>query len=208
MNKKSKVGNREKRLSQDPGAVVLKELEARAMLQPLPREEIAPYINWHISRAGLDREIFAPAAVDLLAEASEGNPRTLNLLAQAAWITAARLGESSISAAHGWRIQPPQDSPKAPPTGSFQAPTITRAAPASPTSFLASIISQDAPTTGGITAPRTPAISTNSPPAGWIPSCSPSISTVTSSTTRQLTPGPTTRSRPMPCAGPSLSATP
>jgi len=31
MNKKSKVGNQEKRLSQEPGAVVLKELEVRAM---------------------------------------------------------------------------------------------------------------------------------------------------------------------------------
>jgi general secretion pathway protein A len=75
-------------------------VSAAHQLQPLPREEIAPYLNWHISRAGLDREIFAPAAIDLLAEASEGNPRTLNLLAQAAWIAAARLGESSISAAH------------------------------------------------------------------------------------------------------------
>ena len=43
---------------------------------------------------------FDPPQHGALAEASEGNPRTLNLLAQAAWITAARLGESSISAAH------------------------------------------------------------------------------------------------------------
>jgi len=73
---------------------------AALQLRPLPREEIAPFLNWHISRAGLDREIFAPAAIDLLAEASEGSPRTPNPLAQAAWLAAARLGESSIHAGH------------------------------------------------------------------------------------------------------------
>ena len=62
--------------------LVFSRVSAAHQLLPLPREEIAPCINWHISRAGLDREIFAPAAVDLLAEASEGNPRALNLLAQ------------------------------------------------------------------------------------------------------------------------------
>ncbi|MEI8313568.1 MAG: hypothetical protein WCH98_22695, partial [Verrucomicrobiota bacterium] len=69
-------------------------------LQPLPREDIAPYLNWHLARAGLDREIFAPAAIDLLAEASEGNPRTLNLLAQAAWLASARAGASDIEPDH------------------------------------------------------------------------------------------------------------
>ena len=53
-----------------------------------------------MSRAGLDRDIFSQAATDLLAEGSEGNPRTLNLLAQAAWLAAARLGHQSIEAEH------------------------------------------------------------------------------------------------------------
>ena len=53
-----------------------------------------------MSHAGLDRDIFAPASLDLLAEASEGIPRTLNLLAQAAWILAARSGASTIEADH------------------------------------------------------------------------------------------------------------
>ncbi|MFA7335031.1 MAG: AAA family ATPase [Kiritimatiellia bacterium] len=75
-------------------------ISAAYQLQPLPREDITPYLNWHLARAGLEREIFAPAAIDLLSEASEGNPRTLNLLAQAAWLAAARAGASDIEAAH------------------------------------------------------------------------------------------------------------
>lgn len=75
-------------------------ISASAVLAPLPREEIAAYLNWHVSLAGLERDLFAPAAIDLLAEASEGNPRTLNLLAQAAWIAAARSAALSIEPAH------------------------------------------------------------------------------------------------------------
>ncbi len=59
-------------------------ISAVHQLAPLPREDITSYLHWHVSRAGLDRDIFAGAALDLLAEASEGNPRTLNLLARAA----------------------------------------------------------------------------------------------------------------------------
>ena len=75
-------------------------ISAAHQLHPLPREDIASYLNWHIALAGLDREIFAPAAIDLLAEASEGNPRTLNLLAQAAWLACARAGASDIEPGH------------------------------------------------------------------------------------------------------------
>lgn len=73
---------------------------AAAELAPLPREDIAAYLDWHVARAGLERDIFAPAAVDLLAEASEGNPRTLGLLAQAAWLAAARQNVFTIEADH------------------------------------------------------------------------------------------------------------
>ena len=75
-------------------------ISAAAQLRPLPREDIASYLDWHVSHAGLERDIFAGASIDLLAEASEGNPRTLNLLARAAWIAAARAGASSIEAEH------------------------------------------------------------------------------------------------------------
>jgi len=75
-------------------------ISAAAALAPLPRDDIAPYLNWHVTRAGLDRDIFESAAMDLLASASEGNLRTLNLLAQAAWLSAARNGAQSIHADH------------------------------------------------------------------------------------------------------------
>lgn len=78
---------------------LLSRISASARLGALAREEIASYLNWHISRAGLDREMFEPAAVDMLAEASEGNPRTLGLLAQAAWLEAARRNSLTIEAA-------------------------------------------------------------------------------------------------------------
>jgi general secretion pathway protein A len=75
-------------------------ISAALSMPPLPREEIANYLNWHLSHAGLDRDIFAPAAIDLLAEASDGNPRTLGLLAQAAWLAAARKNVFTIEAEH------------------------------------------------------------------------------------------------------------
>ena len=75
-------------------------ISASHQLQPLAREDIAPYLRWHISRAGLERDIISPAAEDLLAEASDGNPRTLSLLAQAAWLIAAHASSSSIEAEH------------------------------------------------------------------------------------------------------------
>lgn len=75
-------------------------VSAASLLTALPREDIAPYLNWHVSRAGLERDLFSTASLDLLAEASQGIPRTLNLLAQAAWIAAARSGASSIEAEH------------------------------------------------------------------------------------------------------------
>jgi len=42
----------------------------------------------------------APLAIDLLAEASEAIPRSLNLLAQSAWFIAARAAASSIDPDH------------------------------------------------------------------------------------------------------------
>jgi general secretion pathway protein A len=75
-------------------------ISATARLIELPRQDIPAYLHWHISRAGLEREIFDPAATDLLAEASEGNPRILGLLAQAAWIAAARSDSLTIQPEH------------------------------------------------------------------------------------------------------------
>ena len=49
------------------------------------------------------RTCIEPAAMDLLATASEGLPRTINLLARAAWIEAAKAKAMSITPEH---IQP------------------------------------------------------------------------------------------------------
>ncbi|NJL18823.1 MAG: AAA family ATPase [Bdellovibrionaceae bacterium] len=73
---------------------------ARAALGPIPRADIPAFLHWQVARAGLDRDIFAPAALDLLAEASHGNPRTLNLLSQAAWLAAARSSSLTILPEH------------------------------------------------------------------------------------------------------------
>lgn len=75
-------------------------ISAAVAITPLPREDIAPYLNWHVTRAGLARDIFAPAAIDLLAEASEGNPRILGLLAQGAWLHAARSNNLEVTHQH------------------------------------------------------------------------------------------------------------
>jgi type II secretory pathway predicted ATPase ExeA len=75
-------------------------VSATVVLPALGREHIAPYINWHVAQAGLQRDIFETAAIDLLAEGSQGNPRTLNLLAQAAWLAAARQNMTSVEPDH------------------------------------------------------------------------------------------------------------
>lgn len=75
-------------------------ISATSMLHSLKGDQISAYLNWQVSRAGLERDIFEPAAIDLLAEASQGNPRTLNLLAQAAWLAAARDAATEILPAH------------------------------------------------------------------------------------------------------------
>lgn len=75
-------------------------ISAAHQLAPLPRELAGDYLGWHLRRAGLDRDVFQPAAIDLLAEAAEGIPRTLNLLAQAAWLAAARQGRPEVQPDH------------------------------------------------------------------------------------------------------------
>ncbi len=77
-------------------------ISAAHQLPVLAREEIAPYVHWHLGHAGLARECFSAAALDLLAEASEGNARILGLLAQAAWLLAARQSpaQNTVEAEH------------------------------------------------------------------------------------------------------------
>ena len=78
-------------------------ISAAYTLPALNREQIAGYLTHALRQVGIDRPCIEPAAMDLLATASEGLPRTINLLARAAWIEAAKAKALSITSEH---IQP------------------------------------------------------------------------------------------------------
>jgi type II secretory pathway predicted ATPase ExeA len=71
-------------------------IAARCQLGALDPAQVEPYLDHGMRQAGLERPCFEPAAIDLLASASEGTPRLLNLLARSAWIAAAQAKRSSI----------------------------------------------------------------------------------------------------------------
>jgi MSHA biogenesis protein MshM len=73
---------------------------ARVQLDPLDRQAVEAYLVHALSQVGLDRPCLSPAAIDLLAGASGGVPRLLNLLARCAWIAAARDEVNTIEAQH------------------------------------------------------------------------------------------------------------
>jgi general secretion pathway protein A len=60
----------------------------------------ALYLEKSLAAVGLTRQVFEPAAAELLVAASGGLPRTLCLLARAAWIEAATQSTQSITATH------------------------------------------------------------------------------------------------------------
>jgi hypothetical protein len=73
---------------------------ARGQLPPLDRNQVEPYLLHTLRQVGIERACLHPAAVDLLASASHGLPRLLNLLARAAWIAAAQTGANTIGPEH------------------------------------------------------------------------------------------------------------
>jgi Type II secretory pathway, component ExeA (predicted ATPase) len=75
-------------------------IAARGQLAPLDRAAVEAYLVHGLHQVGLQRPCLAPAAIDLLAGASSGVPRLLNLLARWAWIAAARAQANSIEAEH------------------------------------------------------------------------------------------------------------
>ncbi len=62
--------------------------------------DCALYLERSLSAVGLTRQVFEPAAIELLVSASGGLPRSLCLLARAAWIEAATQSSQSITIAH------------------------------------------------------------------------------------------------------------
>lgn len=69
-------------------------------LPPLERNQVEAYLTHGFAQAGLERPCLAPVAVELLAGASNGVPRQLNLLARTAWLEAAQAGSNTIGAEH------------------------------------------------------------------------------------------------------------
>ena len=74
-------------------------LSAHHMLTPWKLEEIQIYLKTGLESVGIHRsKAFDPAAVDLLVRATAGVPRSVCLLARAAWLEAARADTQEISA--------------------------------------------------------------------------------------------------------------
>jgi Fatty acid synthesis protein len=61
-------------------------IAAHTRIEGLSRSEVEPYLEHQLRQVGIERPCFEPAAIELLASASEGIPRTINLVARAAWI--------------------------------------------------------------------------------------------------------------------------
>ena len=73
---------------------------AHYALPALDRSHIEPYLVHGLRQVGLERPCLAAAAVDLLASASQGVARLLNLLARTAWIAAAQTAANTIGPEH------------------------------------------------------------------------------------------------------------
>jgi type II secretory pathway predicted ATPase ExeA len=75
-------------------------LACQASLPPWTAPQCAQYLSAALQSAGLSSQSIEAAALDLLCSASGGLPRSLNLLARAAWIDAALQGAQKITPLH------------------------------------------------------------------------------------------------------------
>jgi type II secretory pathway predicted ATPase ExeA len=75
-------------------------LACHVSLDPWTPAQCAQYLNAGLSAVGLSGAVLEAAAAELLASASAGLPRSLCLLARAAWIAAATANVQKIAAAH------------------------------------------------------------------------------------------------------------
>lgn len=69
-------------------------------LQALQAAQVEAYLAHGLKLAGLERPCFDTPAIDMIATASDGVPRTINLLARMAWIEASRLDQRNITPQH------------------------------------------------------------------------------------------------------------
>lgn len=75
-------------------------LACQISLSPWTPTQCAHYLSAGLAAVGLSASAIEPAAVELLANASAGLPRSLCLLARAAWIVAATQKAQKITPAH------------------------------------------------------------------------------------------------------------
>ncbi len=69
-------------------------------LQPLQPAQVEAYLVYRLKQAGLERPCFEAAAIEMIASASDGVPRTINLIARTAWIEASREQQNKIAPKH------------------------------------------------------------------------------------------------------------
>jgi general secretion pathway protein A len=69
-------------------------------IQPLQPAQVEAYLIHRLKQAGLDRPCFEDAAVEMIASASDGVPRTINLISRTAWIEASRDQQNKITPKH------------------------------------------------------------------------------------------------------------
>ncbi len=67
-------------------------------ISPLHKSEVEPYVKHRLAVVGRKKPLFTPAALQSLAEASEGIPRTINILCDTALVYGFSLGSSIVSA--------------------------------------------------------------------------------------------------------------
>ena len=75
-------------------------IAAHARIESLSRSEVDSYVEHQLRQVGIERPCFEGAALELLAAATEGIPRTINLVARAAWTEAAKEKSLQINATH------------------------------------------------------------------------------------------------------------
>ena len=75
-------------------------IACQASLGPWNAALVSQYIQQSLAAVGISRPAIEPAALNLLTSASSGLPRSLGLLARAAWIQAASAGAQTIEPPH------------------------------------------------------------------------------------------------------------
>ncbi len=66
-------------------------------LRPLDKEQVAEYIDHRMKHAGATKSVFTPHAIEMIASASRGVPRTINILCDTALVYAYSNGAAGVN---------------------------------------------------------------------------------------------------------------